>query len=669
MAQGFSSDSRGAVEASAPTLNGNAVMVAVGVVAALYFGREVFIPIAGAILLSFVLAIPVRLLQGMGLGRRGSVAVVVVLAFAAMLSVGAILASQLTQLAGDLPRYQWTIRDKISSLKETAGGHGPLGRVADMLQDLSEEMKLPPRPKPGEAPAALDKPPPERPVRVEVVDTARSPIETIRNFLSPLVHPVATFGLVAIFVVFILLQRNDLRNRLIRLAGSHDLQRTTAAMNDAAVRLSRFFLTQVTLNACFGVVVGLGLWAIGVPSPVLWGILAAISRFIPYVGVIIAAGFPLLLAAAVDPNWSMLLMTAGFFIAIEFAVGQVVEPLLYGRSTGLSPVAVIVSVTFWTWLWGGVGLLIATPLTVCVVVLGRHVEQLGFLDVMLGDRPPLTEAEIFYQRMLAGDVSEGFEQAETFLKDHALSTYYDEVALKGLALAQLDAGRGVLDSARLSKVEETVCDLVSELSDYEDLVPSSDPRRPEGQRPETKRADGDADLDETLDRADERTEDLPVLARHDIAPEWQSGSPVLCVAGRSQLDRAGAQMLAQLLVKHGVATRVEGADLLATGHSGSDLSGVRLVCLSFLDTTAPVHVRFAVRRLRRRLPDARILVGAWGLGGDEADQLCAAARADGCARRLSEALRYCLEAARSGSGEETSDGKQSRPAAIQASAA
>ncbi|MGA0597063.1 AI-2E family transporter [Enterovirga sp. CN4-39] len=647
MANGYSSGRRGQVEASAPPLNGNIALVALGVVAALYFGREVFIPIAGAILLSFVLASPVRLLQDWGMGRRSSVAIVVVLAFAALLSVAAVLVSQLTQLAGDLPRYQWTIRDKITAFKDTAGGHGPVGRVAELLQDLTDEIKLPPRPKAGDAPAVLDHAPPERPVRVEVVDTGGSPIQTISNFISPLLHPLATTGLVAIFVVFILLQRNDLRNRLIRLAGSHDLQRTTAAMNDAAVRLSRFFLTQVTLNACFGVVVGLGLWLIGIPSPVLWGILAAISRFIPYVGVVIAAGFPLLLGAAVDPGWSMLLMTAGFFLVVEFLVAQVIEPLLYGHSTGLSPIAVIVSVTFWTWLWGGVGLLLATPLTVCLVVLGRHVEQLEFLEVMLGDRPPLTEAEIFYQRMLAGDAGEGFEQAEAFLRDHSLTTYYDEIALKGLALAQLDAGRGVLDGAALSRVEETVSDLVDELSDYQDVVPRPEAPQAEAEKAGTKRADGDADLDETLERADERTDTLPTLAEDDLAPDWRGAATVLCVAGRNQLDRAGAQMLAQLLAKHGLGARVEGAELLASNRPlPLDPSEVRLICLSFLDTTAPVHVRFAVRRLRRRFPDAQILVAAWGIADDEAEKLCAASRSSACASRLSDALRYCLDAAR-----------------------
>ncbi|MDB5513074.1 MAG: transporter, partial [Enterovirga sp.] len=643
MAEGFSSDRRGQVEPASPVFEASTGLVAVAVVAALYFGREVFIPIAVAILLSFVLAIPVRLLQTWGLGRRFPVAVVVLLALGGTLATGAVVVSQLTLLAGDLPRYQWTIRDKISALKETATGHGPLERVADMLEGISNEIKLPARPKTGDAPESVQAPASDRPVKVEVIGQASSPLQTIGAFVSPLVHPLATIGLVTIFTVFILLQRNDLRNRLIRLAGSHDLQRTTAAMNDAAVRLSRFFLMQVLLNALFGIVVGLGLWLIGVPSPVLWGILAAISRFIPYVGVVIAAGFPLLLSAAVDPGWGMLGMTAAFFVTIEFMVGQVVEPLLYGHSTGLSPVAVIVSVTFWTWLWGGIGLLLATPLTVCLVVLGRHVEKMAFLEVMLGDRPPLTAAESFYQRMLAGDAGEGLEQAESFLKDHSLTTYYDEVALNGLALAQLDIGRGALDGERLARIEATISDLIEELDDEEDVVPDTDAKR----SGEPKRADGDAELDAVLDRADEKIVGLPVLREDELRPEWRTDMPILCVGGRNELDRAGARMLAQLLGKHGLKARVEGADSLSTGKVQSlDTGSIRMAVVSFLDASSPSHVRYAVRRLRRRLPRAKILVGSWGVDHEGAVALCEAARSDGCASRLAEALQLCIEAAR-----------------------
>ena len=277
--------------------------------------------------------------------------------------------------------------------------------------------------------------------------------------ISPLLHPLATTGIIIIFVIFILLQREDLRNRLIRLAGSHDLQRTTAALDDAAARLSRLFLIQLLLNGTFGIVIGIGLWIIGTPSAMLWGILAAVLRFVPYIGAVIAAAFPLALAVAVDPGWSMLLWTLALFLVVEPVVGQVVEPMVYGHSTGLSPVAVVVSATFWTALWGPIGLVLATPLTVCLVVLGRHVDRLEFLDVMFGDRPALSPPEIFYQRMLADDPTEAAEKAEEFLKERSLSSYYDEVALKGLQLAQADAERGALDQERLTKIRDAVRNL------------------------------------------------------------------------------------------------------------------------------------------------------------------------------------------------------------------
>lgn len=641
MAEGYSSDKRGQVEATAPSFNANALVAAGIVVAALYLGREVFVPFVIAVLLSFVLALPVRLLQGWGLGRRFPVAVVVVTTFLALLATGAVVTSQLAQLAGDLPRYQSTISGKIADLKGATTGTGPLERLADMLQRLSNELSGEARPGvPG--PAGQEQPP--KPVPVEITGTRAGPIETVFGYISPLLHPLATIAIVAVFVVFILLQRGDLRNRLIRLAGSHDLQRTTAAMNEAASRLSRFFLTQVLLNASFGIVVGVGLWMIGVPSPILWGILAAISRFVPYVGVIIAAGGPLILAAAVDPQWSMLLYTAAFFVAIEFLVGQVVEPLLYGHSTGLSPIAIIVSVTFWTWLWGAVGLLLATPLTVCLVVLGRHVEHLAFLDVMLGDRPPLTVAESFYQRVLAGDAGEAIEQAELFLKDHPLATYYDEIAVKGLALAQVDLARGALDEARLARVEQTAGELIAELSDHEDEAPGTETRIAD-----SRRADGDEDLDQTLEAADRTAVALPAIAAGTLAPDWRGDAAVLCVAGRNPLDRVGAEMLAQLVRKHGLGASVVGTEALTSAGTGllPSSAETRVICLSYLDTSNPVHVRYAVRRLRRRLPGSRIIVGSWGLTRSEAEALCDSSRADACASRLTDAVGLCLESAAS----------------------
>jgi predicted PurR-regulated permease PerM len=640
------------VDGEAPDFT-RSLFVAVTVVAALYLAREVLIPIALAVLLSFVLAIPVGLLQRLGLGRLFPVAFVVVVAFLAIASIGGIVAGQLTTLASDLPRYQTTISEKITTLRGSATGGGAFGRLFDMAKGLGKDLGPAPEAKPAEPkqpPSArsdsgpnhseLTPGPARQPVPVEITPAASTPLETIETIVSPLLHPLATTGLVAIFVIFILLQRGDLRNRFIRLVGSHDLQRTTAAMNDAARRLSRFFLMQVLLNGSFGVIIGLGLWFIGVPSPLLWGILAAISRFVPYVGAIIAAGGPLVLAAAVDPNWTMLLETAALFALVELIMGQVVEPLLYGHSTGLSPVAVIVSVTFWTWLWGPVGLLLSTPLTVCLVVLGRHVDNMAFLDIMLGDRPPLTEVESFYQRLLAGDPAEATEQAELFLKEHSLMTYYDEVAVKGLALAQLDADRGALNEARIEKIDKAAADLIDNLGDHDDSSPEVLPKT-EAER------DGISGEDEP--KAD--APDLPVLQAADLRPEWRDGTPVLCIAGRSALDRVGASMLAQLLGKHGLKAEVMDADVLTSGGIFTlDPAGRKLVCLSYLDTSNPVHVRYGVRRLRRKLPDATVLLGAWGVDGDTSRTLCSAAKSDGCTASLRETVKICLDAARAPDG-------------------
>src|ERR1700676_927972 len=347
-------------------------IIAVITIATLYFGREIFVPIALAILLSLALAPLVGILQRIRVPRGLAVVSVVLLAFAFIFAMGSLLATQLTQLAGDLPRYQSTISEKIQSFRDTKAGRGTLERASDMLKDLGKELD-----KPRDAASSSivpNAPGPQTPVPVEVRQPDPGALESLRTLISPLVHPLATTGIIIIFVIFILLQREDLRNRLIRLAGSYDLQRTTAALDDAAERLSRLFLTQLILNSAFGVAIGTGLSLIGIPSAILWGILAAVLRFVPYIGAVIAAAFPLALAVAVDPGWSMLLWTLALFLVVEPVVGHVIEPMVYGHSTGLSPVAVVASATFWTALWGPIGLVLATPLTVCLVVLGRHVE-------------------------------------------------------------------------------------------------------------------------------------------------------------------------------------------------------------------------------------------------------------------------------------------------------
>src|SRR5919202_347338 len=279
----------------------------------------------------------------------------------------------------------------------------------------------------------------QKPIPVEIRQPDPAPLQVIQNIIGPLLEPLATTGIVVVFVIFMLLQREDLRDRLIRLAGADDLQRTTQALDDAAHRVSRYLVAQTIVNVTYGVPIALGLWFIGVPNPVLWGILAMVLRFIPYIGPWIAAMFPLALSVAVDPGWSMLLWTVGLFLAVELISNNLVEPWLYGSSTGLSAVAIVVAASFWTWLWGPVGLLLSTPLTSCLVVLGRHVEQLQFLDVMLGDRPALSPDENFYQRILAGDAEEVLGHAELILQQCSLSSYSDEVVLKALEIAARDA--------------------------------------------------------------------------------------------------------------------------------------------------------------------------------------------------------------------------------------
>jgi predicted PurR-regulated permease PerM len=612
-------------------------ILAVIIIMLLYFGREIIIPIALAILLSFVLAPLVGLLQRVRVPRGLAVVSVVIVAFAFLFAMGSLLATQLAQLAGDLPRYQSTISEKIQSFRETTAGRGTLERASGMLKDLSKELDRPKEAASALGTGASPKAAAPKPVPVEVRQPDPGALESLQSLISPLLHPLATTGIIVIFVIFILLQREDLRNRLIRLAGSHDLQRTTAALDDAASRLSRLFLIQLLLNGSFGIVIGTGLWLIGVPSAILWGILAAVLRFVPYIGAVIAAAFPLTLAVAVDPSWTMLLWTVALFLVVEPIVGHVIEPMVYGHSTGLSPVAVVASATFWTALWGPIGLVLATPLTVCLVVLGRHVERLEFLDVMFGDRPALSPPEIFYQRMLAGDPTEASEKAEEFLKERSLSSYYDEVALKGLQLAQADVERGALDPERLIKIRDAVSEFASNISEQDDRLPPKI----------IPTTDVEATSAVETVAEDAPYENLPVLRKEELPPDWQGEHPVLCVAGRSLIDEAAATMLGQLSTAHGLSARVEGAEALSTANIFRlETAGVAIVCLVYMDASGPAHMRYSVRRLRRKLPKATIILGCWMKDMDPAalESLREGAKADLAAASLGGALKHCIEA-------------------------
>jgi predicted PurR-regulated permease PerM len=573
------------------------VLIAVVVVAALYFGREVLVPIALAILLTFVLAPLVRLLQGWYFPRIIAVMIVGLLAFAAIFGLGALMVSQVNQLARDLPGYQSTLGEKIQSLRGVAGGAGTLQRASEVLQDLSKEID---RPNNSTSPTSLaEHGASDRPIPVEIKQPNPGALNTLAALITPLIHPLTTTGIVAIFVIFILLQRQDLKNRLIRLAGAQDLQRTTAALDDAGQRLSRLFLTQLALNASFGLVIGIGLWIIGVPSAPLWGMLAMIMRFVPYIGALISAIFPLVLAAAVGPGWTMVLMTAALFLVAETIVGQAIEPLVYGQSTGLSPVAVIASATFWTWLWGPVGLILATPLSMCLVVIGRHVDQLEFLEVMFGDQPPLTPAELIYHRMLARDPIEAAEQARIFLKEKPLIAYYDEILLEGLKLAQADSKRGLLDDERMQRIRDAVAEIVDDLSAHVDKA-------------------------EPVERAAfDETEELSPLAQLEkaegargiaVLPErWRNGQPILCIPGSGVLDEAAAILVAQLVERRGIGARSEQPDALSLSRIVSlDTKNVALICLCYIGNATPAQIGYAVRRVRRKSADAFILISLFG---------------------------------------------------------
>jgi predicted PurR-regulated permease PerM len=601
---------RAELPASAPTT----MMFTVVIVSALYFGREVLVPIALALLLSFALAPLVRMLQGWRLPRTLAVILVVLAAFAGIFSLGAMMVSQVNELAGELPRYQSTLREKIQSLRGAAAGTGTLERASQVLQDLSSELDKPAPDRPATGlPSGAGAP--DKPIPVEVKQPDPGALQTLVALITPLIHPLATTGIVIIFVIFILMQRQDLRNRLVRLAGSQDLQRTTAALDDAGQRLSRLFLTQLGLNAAYGVVVGLALWFIGVPSAPLWGMLAMILRFVPYIGAIISAIFPLILAAAVGPDWTMVLWTGALFLILEPVVGQVIEPLLFGHSTGLSPVAVIASATFWTWLWGPVGLILATPLTICLVVLGRHVERLTFLDVMFGDKPALSPAELVYQRLLARDPVEATEQAQKFLKDKPLIAYYDEVLIEGLRLAQADAERGLLDDDLKLRIRDAVAEIVDDLGDHKDKVAAP------AQREDT----GDAAT--PLAKLDQ-SEKSPSPSVRELPARWRTQKPVLCIPGLGLLDETVALMVAQLVERQGIGARAEQADALSMARVfGLDTQEVALICLCYVENATSAQVRYAVRRLRRKAPNAFILVALVG-AADNLDEQAVSEFAD-----------------------------------------
>ena len=589
--------------------------------AALYFGRDIFIPLAIAILLTFALAPGVSWLRKLRIPRPVAVVSVVLAAFASIFLFGAVIATQLGSLAENLPLYQTNIEAKVQTIKDASVGGGIFSRASKLLERLGRQIGEDQPPAVAENTAeqedAVD------PLRVEVVDPRPQPLQVLQTIIGPLIEPVATGGIIIVVVIFMLLKREDLRDRFIRLVGIGDLHRTTAALQDAGRRVGQYLVMQLVVNVTYAVPIGIGLWVIGVPNAPLWGLLALVLRFVPYIGPVIASIFPLALALAVDPGWTMVLWTAALFVVLELVSNNVVEPWLYGSRTGLSPLAIIMAAIFWTWLWGPLGLLLSTPLTVCLVVLGRHVPQFEFLDVLFGNEPVLEPHEQLYQRLLAGDPDEATDRAEKFLEENSLITFYETVAIPALALGELDRARGVMTDDRHKRVAESVIALVDNL---EELA-------------EEEAVDDDEHESETSEdsSAEEKAKAVELLDG--------TGKTVLCAGGRSEFDNAAAAMLAQVLTVQGATASMIEHHVMAPAHiRGLDLSGVHAVVIGFLNAESVTQARYMVRRLKRSRSSLRVGVVFWTPTEDALSDidLSATINCDFVTRSISEAVAGAL---------------------------
>jgi predicted PurR-regulated permease PerM len=435
------------------------IIAAATVLALLYFARDVLVPITLAVILSLMIAPLVRVLRGVGLGQTLSVLAAVAVLAVSCAAIAGVIGSQLVRLAENLPQYERTIGQKIKTLNDVT-----LGRI-NILTAQAERLRLRKSPAVEGQPALSQSrlPGAANPIAVELHEAPPDPLQLVEKILGSIWAPIATAGIVLVVLVFVLLEHEALRDRFIRIAGGHDIRLTTLAINDAGERLSRFFVSQFAVNFGVGVTVWIGLNLVGLPHPLLWATLAAVLRFIPYVGVWIAALCAALLGAAVDPSWSLALTTLGLFVIVEMIASQLVEPQLYGHTTGLSPLSVVIAAIFWSWLWGPIGLIVSTPLTLCLLVAGRHIKALSLLDVLLGDNHALTMPERFYQRALSGDSQEIISGARSFLKRNSFANYCDLVLLPALHLARIDLESGTISLDQQAKVRAAMVAVIAAL--------------------------------------------------------------------------------------------------------------------------------------------------------------------------------------------------------------
>jgi predicted PurR-regulated permease PerM len=632
-----------------PGLQGLAsIVTAVVLVCGLYFGREVLIPITLAVLLSFLLAPLVSLLRRLHFGQLPSIFVAVIVALVSLLAIGALIAAQIAQLAGSLPQYQAAIEEKIETVQEKTVGRADalLARAAGALSRITPDHPVVPH----EA-GRSQKPTVAAPLPVEVHEPIPSPLQVAQKVFTPVVGPIETTFIVLVVTIFILLQREDLRDRLIRLFGARDLHRTTTAINDAATRLSRYFVAQLGVNVGAGAVIAVGLAIIGVPGALLFGVLTALLRFVPYIGTWIAALLAVFLAAAIQPQWTLAVTTLVMFLVVDVVAGQVVEPLLYGHRSGLSPLAVVVAAIFWSWLWGPIGLVLSTPLTLCLVTLGRYAERLRFLTVLLGDQPALTPAQNFYQRLLADDPHEAIVQADRLLKEVPLVQYYDDVAREGLRLARNDALRGVFAPEHLARMNETLLDIVENLEQVDTPAQARADAQASAARDtgtgavNAANAASAANLSNTSNTSNaSNTADPAAPADLPLLP----GVRVVCIAGRGAFDEVCTTIAVQLLGRCGIPTSAAQYAQFRKGSVDSNaIEGAPIICIVTLDASeAPPYLRNLVRRIRERVPAGLLIVGIGG-GQPEREDQANALNGTANVSSFAELVEQCVSAATS----------------------
>jgi predicted PurR-regulated permease PerM/methylmalonyl-CoA mutase cobalamin-binding subunit len=547
------------------------------IIAVLYFGRELLTPIALAALLTFLLAPLVTRLQRW-LGRIGAVLLVVLMMFALTVTAGWILTTQIVDLGTQLPNYKENIRNKMHAFQLPTGG--AFTKLSETFNDLKQDMPGTKGATGDKAAEGIQKLQPSadgQAIPVKVVSSpGRSPLELFQLIVAPIVGPLGTSALVLLLVVFMLLKREDLRGRLIRLIGQGRISATTNAMDDAASRVTRYLLMQLVVNVTYGIPIAVGLYFLGVPNAILWGTFATVLRFIPYVGPWIAASFPIILSLAVSKDWTTPLLTIGLFVGLELISNNVMEPWLYGSSTGVSSLALIVGAVFWTYIWGPVGLVMATPITVCLAVMGRHIPQLSFLNVILSDEEALTPAEDCYHRLLRAGGQDELELAESYLKQHTLTDLYDAVLIPALITAGKDHQRGMLDADQIDQVEHAVGELLMEL---EERIPA---------------------VNKTEDPAADQPAEIPLTCS------------VYCVPAKAERDHLAGEMFAQLLRNKGLKVTNIPDKLVASERLALVVkANVDVVCISVTEPSTVSHARYLCMKFRAALPNQKIMIGLW----------------------------------------------------------